>query len=142
MKRKIFVVLIIFILVYFLGFFSNRLINQRNESPLFIDCSYDDNERIKSFLFSDNNGLLITVNYNLDSMQTINIYDEKNNYQQSTVFGKTYDGAIQKTTPPNDGEIIEIDSFLSRSEIINKKELRYYITDSENPEIIIDEFTN
>ena len=65
--------------------------------------------------------------------------DEKKDYKQFTVFGKTYSGSIDNPTPPINDEIIQIDSFLTRTEKINNYELQYYIDNSELPKIIFSE---
>jgi len=139
MKRKIFICFLIILVSFIIGFFSHYLITTKNEEPFFVEWFYGEGKNVKGFSFGDKNGLVITGNYGQEGLQVLNIYDDQQNYQQSTVFGKTYDGAIDKETPPEDDEIKEIDSFLSRSEIINNNEIRYYITNSVNPEIMIDE---
>lgn len=138
MKKKFFIMLSFF-LVFFLGFLTSRIYRQikTNREPLFLKWGYDANGNIGWYTLDDKNGLIIMGNYNSEGLESFSIYDDKKDYHQYTVFGKTYDGPIEQPDPPEYDEVIEVNSFLVRSEIINNKELRYYIENSDDPKIII-----
>ena len=112
-------------------------IRKDTKQPFSIKSFYSEEGALESFSFGDNNGLTIIGVYSSDGLETLNIYDEEKDYQQSTSFVKSYGGKINGPEPPKDDEIFEINSFLIRSEVINNKELQYYIENTDNPEIIM-----
>ena len=139
--KKNFLLVFLFAFIFCLGFISDRIFIQikKNQEPFFLKWGYGENKNIGWYTLNDKNGLTIMGNYNSDGLESLNIYDDKKDYHQFTTFGTTYDGPIEETNPPEYGEIIEINSFLTRSEVVNSKELRYYIDDSDDPMIIIQE---
>ena len=140
MKKKI-ILFILFIFVFCFGFLVNSIYIQikKNYYPFFLKWGYNDKGNLDWYSFGDKNGLAIMGSYNSDGLETFIIIDEKKDYKQFTVFGKTYSGSIDNPTPPIDDEIIQIDSFLTRTEKINNYELQYYIDNSELPKIIFSE---
>ena len=139
--KKNFFLIFLFVFVFCLGIISNQIFIQvkKNHEPFFLKWGYGENGNIGWYTLNDKNGLTIMGNYNSDGLESLNIYDDKKGYHQFTVFGTTYDGPIEEANPPEYDEIIEINSFLTRSEAINNKELRYYIEDSDDPKIVIQE---
>lgn len=139
MKKKV-LLIFCFIFVFCLGFVTNMIINGivKSKAPIFMKWIYNEDGNLGVFSFNDNNGLNIFGTYNSIGLESLNICDDNKNYTQTTVFGKTYDGSIESPNPPEPGELIEIDSFLTRSEFINNHEIRYYIDNSENPKIVME----
>lgn len=138
MKKRVVLVLCIF--VFCLGFSSNLLLTQINKenAPFFLKWGCNTENNIESFSFDDKNGLIIMGNYNSEGFESFSIYYDKKDYHQCTVFGKTFDGSIDDANPPESNEIVEIDSFLTRTESINNQEIKYYIDNSSHPKIIFD----
>ena len=114
-------------------------IRKNTKQSFSIKSFYSEEGALESFSFGDNNGLTIIGVYSSDGLETLNIYDEEKDYQQSTSFVKSYDGKINGPEPPKDDEIFELNSFLIRSEVINNKELLYYIENTDDPKIVLQE---
>ncbi|MBC6719226.1 hypothetical protein [Treponema sp. Marseille-Q4130] len=138
MKKSIFLIFG-FIFAFCLGLLTNIFLIQINKSkePFTLKWFYNDEGNIDGYTLGDRNGLMIMGSYNPDGLETLNIYDEKKEYHQFTVFGKSYNGSVDSSEPPKANEIIEIDSFLTRTETINNAEIKYYIDNSKNPKIIM-----
>lgn len=138
MKKKL--IFIIFF-SFCLGFLSNTILIKitKSREPFFLKWECNEEGTVKWFSFDDKNGFKIIGNYNSIGLEMLSTFDDKKEYNQVTVFGKTYGGPIESINTPENNEMIEIDSFLSRSELINNHELKYYIVNSKIPKIIIND---